>query len=111
MFAGKNDYAAADRGGAGSHKEINRTTLTLGDIEAGLRNPVVQDQLDLMRLRNTSPAFRGELEIVETETHLLDLTWRHQGHFATLRANLRDRSFVVTHADGSGDEQVLSYSR
>ena len=35
LFAGKNDYAAADRGGTGGHKEINRTTLTLSDIEEG----------------------------------------------------------------------------
>ena len=27
LFAGKNDYAAADAGGAAGHKEINRTTL------------------------------------------------------------------------------------
>jgi len=109
LFAGKNDNEAADRGGTGGHKEINRTTLTLGDIEEGLEKKIVQDQLDLMRLRNTSPAFDGELEIVETDTHLLDLTWRHQDHFATLRANLRDHSFVVTHSDGAGTEQELSY--
>jgi sucrose phosphorylase len=111
LFAGKNDYAAADRGGTGGHKEINRTTLTLSDIEEGLKKPVVLDQLDLMRLRNTSPAFLGELEIVETERHLLHLTWRHGGTSATLRANLRDHSFAVTHSDGAGDEQELSYPR
>jgi sucrose phosphorylase len=111
LFAGKNDYAAADRGGTGGHKEINRTTLTLIDIEEGLKKPVVQDQLALMRLRNTSPAFGGELEIVESETHLLDLTWRNQTAFATLQADLRDHSFVVTYSDGEGQAEVLKYSR
>jgi sucrose phosphorylase len=62
-----------------------------------------------MRLRNTSPAFLGELEIVETEGHLLHLTWRHGDTTATLRANLRDHSFAVTHSDGAGNEQELSY--
>jgi sucrose phosphorylase len=109
LFAGNNDYAAADRRGTGGHKEINRTTLTLSDIEEGLKKPVVLDQLDLMRLRNTSPAFLGELEIVETEGHLLHLTWRHGDTTATLRANLRDHSFAVTHSDGAGNEQELSY--
>jgi sucrose phosphorylase len=111
LFAGKNDYAAADHGGTGGHKEINRTTLTLGDIEEGLNKAVVQDQLDLMRLRNTSPAFHGELEIVETEPHLLDLTWRHEACSATLHANLRDHSFAVTHSDGAGNERELQYLR
>ncbi|MCP4304883.1 MAG: sucrose phosphorylase [bacterium] len=101
LFAGTNDYAAADHGGAGAHKEINRTTLTLAEIEAGLETAVVQDQLNLMRLRNTSPAFDGEIEIAETPVHLLDLTWRHEGHSATLRADLRDHSFEVTHTDGA----------
>ena len=36
LFAGKNDYAAADNAGTAGHKEINRTTLTIDDIEAGL---------------------------------------------------------------------------
>jgi sucrose phosphorylase len=111
LFAGTNDYAAADRGGTGGHKEINRTSMTLGDIEEGLKQPVVQDQLDLMRLRNTSPAFDGELEIVETEPHLLQLTWRHDVHSATLRADLRDHSFAVTHTDGAGNERELRYSQ
>jgi sucrose phosphorylase len=111
LFAGRNDYAAADRGGTGGHKEINRTTLTLGDIEEGLMKPVVQDQLDLMRLRNTSAAFDGELEIVETEPHLLELTWRHEAHFAALRANLHDHSFTVAHSDAEGNERELQYPR
>jgi len=59
VFAGKNDYAAADQGGTGGHKEINRTTLANSDIEQGLTRIVVRDQLELMRLRNTSPAFDG----------------------------------------------------
>jgi sucrose phosphorylase len=110
LFAGKNDYAAADEAGAGGHKEINRTTLTLDDIEAGLKKAVVRDQLDLLRLRNTSPAFQGGLQIAESERHLLDLTWRHDGYSARLRADLRDHSFAVTQLDPSGDEQRLSYS-
>ena len=109
LFAGKNDYAAADRGGTGGHKEINRTTLTMGDIEQGLKRAVVQDQLDLMRLRNISPAFDGEPEIVETEPHLLQLTWRHDGHSATLQANLRNHSFSVSHSDGAGNGQEWTY--
>lgn len=111
LFAGKNDYAAADRGGSAGHKEINRTNLTLSQIEDGLERAVVQDQLDLLRLRNTSPAFDGDLEIAETETQLLDLTWRNGAYSARLRADLRDHSFAVTHSDGAGTERVFSYSR
>ncbi len=109
LFAGKNDYAAADRGGTGGHKEINRTALTMGDVEKGFRKAVVRDQLQLMRLRNTSPAFNGELEIIETEPHILHLNWKHPTCTATLIADLRDHSFTVRHSDGI--EQVMTFAR
>jgi len=35
LFAGTNDYAAAKRGRTAGHKEINRTTLQIIDIESG----------------------------------------------------------------------------
>ena len=111
LFAGTNDYAAADHGGAGGHKEINRTTLTLHDVAEGLNEVVVRDQLDLMRLRNTLPAFRGALEIGETEPFRLRLTWRQDGHFAALDADLRDHSFTVTYSDDAGIERELRYRR
>jgi sucrose phosphorylase len=109
LFAGKNDYEAADKGATGGHKEINRTTLTISDIEQALKQAVVQDQLQLMRLRNTSPAFDGELDITNTDVHLLHLTWTNHECTATLEADLRDHSFRITHKDGSGIERLMWY--
>ncbi len=110
LFAGKNDYAAADKGGTGGHKEINRTMLKSVDIEQGLKQSVVLDQLRLMRLRNTSPAFDGELEVTATEEQKLQLTWTNGSFSATLNADLKDHSFSVSHKDGAGEEAVLSYA-
>ena len=110
LFAGKNDYEAADRGGSGGHKEINRTTLSNDDIEQRLKQAVVQDQLVMMKFRNTSPAFDGELTLGSTEEHCLALTWKHQNIEATLNANLRDFSFSITHRVNDKVEQVLSQS-
>ena len=109
LFAGKNDYAAADKGGAAGHKEINRTTLTNSDVEQGLKKTVVRDQLELIKLRNTSPAFNGELEISGTEEQRLHLTWKNQASIAILNANLCDFSFSITHTDDAGHENVISY--
>ena len=74
IFAGKNDYAAADNGGDGGHKEINRTTLSLEDIETGLSKEIVIKQLDLIRLRNTSVAFSGEITINDTSEDRIDIS-------------------------------------
>jgi sucrose phosphorylase len=111
LFAGRNDHAAADRGGTGGHKEINRTTLSLADIESGLATDVVQRQLRLLQLRNTHPAFDGTLEIAETGTDRLKLTWRNGAALATLDAQLRDHDFTVSHSDGSGHEGMMRFSR
>jgi sucrose phosphorylase len=62
-----------------------------------------------MRLRNTSSAFDGELEIGDAEEHLLQLTWRHGSCSASLKADLRSHAFTVTEIDGAGETQKLSF--
>ena len=110
LFAGKNNYEAADGGGVAGHKEINRTTLANAEIEEGLKRPIVLNQLELMRLRNTSPAFNGELEIGDTDEHHLHMTWKNGACSATLVANLQDHSFTITHTDDAGEEHLLAFS-
>lgn len=95
IFAGKNDYAAADNGGDGGHKEINRTTLSLEDIETGLSKEIVIKQLDLIRLRNTSVAFSGEITINDTSEDRIDILWSNKEHTAHLKANLNTYEFTV----------------
>lgn len=109
LFAGKNNYQAADKGGTGGHKEINRTNLNLSDVENGLTQSVVQDQLKMMRLRNTSPAFNGKLKIGETNEHELQLTWINRNVRAILHADLLNYGFRITHTDESGKEIVMLY--
>ncbi|MEA1889834.1 MAG: glycosidase [Pseudomonadota bacterium] len=109
LFAGTNDYAAAERGRTAGHKEINRTTLKLIDIDTGLERPIVLDQLELIRLRNTSPAFKGEMKVIETEPGLLHITWQHPEATATLKANLRNHSFTVSQNEGTGEEVLMSF--
>lgn len=109
LFAGVNDYAAAQRGRTAGHKEINRTTLRQIDIEMGLERPVVLDQLELIRLRNTSAAFDGDMEIIDSEPHLLHIAWRHPQASARLLANLADHSFTVYQDKGTGEEVLMSF--
>lgn len=109
LFAGRNDYAAADMGSAGGHKEINRTTLAPSDIEHGLSRIVVRDQLELIRLRNKSPAFEGTLEIHDSDEHRLHMTWTHHGCVATLNADLRNFGFSVKHKGMACAEYETSY--
>ena len=106
LFAGTNDYAAAKRGRTAGHKEINRTTLEIIDIELGLKRPIVRDQLDLIRLRNVSPAFDGEMKILKSKRHRLHITWQHPEATATLKADLRKHSFTVYQGNGKDEDEV-----
>ncbi|MES0326680.1 MAG: glycosidase [Gammaproteobacteria bacterium] len=109
LFAGTNDYAAAERGRTAGHKEINRTTLKIIDIEYGLQRPVVLDQLEMIRLRNTSPAFNGEMKVIETEPHLLHINWQHPDASVTLKADLSNHNFTIYQEDGTGEQVLMSF--
>ena len=101
IFAGKNNYEAADNGGSAGHKEINRTTLTMHDIEQGLKMRVVKNQLDIFRLRNTSNAFSGQIEINDTVDSIIDIKWVNGSTIAHLKANLQTYGFTIDHSENS----------
>ena len=96
LFGGRNDHAAVARAGEGGHKEINRTNLTAADIEAGLRKPIVQKQVELLRLRNACPAFDWNAKVTaEAEGETLTIRWEHEEHEAMLKANLETFDFTI----------------
>ncbi|QNM85356.1 glycosidase [Polaribacter pectinis] len=99
LFAGKNNYEAADKGGSGGHKEINRTTLSNEDIEEGLKTEIVKNQLKIMRLRNTSKAFLGTMEIKNSKENELHIKWKNNNEFAELKANLVTSSFTINFSE------------
>ncbi|MGO4904609.1 alpha-amylase family glycosyl hydrolase [Flavobacterium sp. W20_MBD1_R3] len=99
IFAGKNNYEAADNGGSAGHKEINRTALSMNDIEEGLKTEIVKKQLEIIRLRNTSAAFSGEVEIDDFAEDILDIKWTNGTTVAHLVANLITKGFTIKHTD------------
>ena len=108
VFAGKNDYVAVDKGGSAGHKEINRTTLTIHDVELGLKRKIVRSQLELLRLRNTSKAFSGNIRINETSDKLIDIKWINQNEFAHLTANLKNHMFTIDYTE-EGNIKTMTF--
>ena len=108
IFAGKNNYEAADNGGSAGHKEINRTTLTMNDIEQGLKTEVVKKQLEIMHLRNTSNAFSGHVEINDTVDAIIDVKWVNGDTVAHLKANLQTYGFTIEHTE-NGITNTMSF--
>ena len=74
LLAGANDRLAVEQTGEG--RAINRHDYTLAEIDEALDRPVVQRQLDLIRLRNSHPAFDGTLDVDLVGNSRLRLTWR-----------------------------------
>ncbi len=74
LLAGENDHEAVERAGEG--RAINRHDFRLEEIHAALERPVVRRLLDLIRLRNTHPAFDGELDVDAHDPPVLRLVWR-----------------------------------
>lgn len=97
LFCGKNDHEAVRRAGPGGHKEINRTNIPPEAIDGLLQNPCVLEQLDLLRLRSTHPAFGFDSELeIGGEGSTLELTWRKGGERVSLHADLARATYSIT---------------
>lgn len=105
LYAGKNNYKAVEMAGSGGHKEINRTNLTMEEAQDGLRQDIVKKQLDLLKFRNTYPAFGfdGKLEVVDAEPHILKLRWENNSCSAVLIADLKEYSYEIITSDKDGE--------
>jgi len=105
LFAGKNDYDAVNRAGAGGHKEINRTNLSKERIEEALGMDVVQQQLELLRFRNAFSAFGfdAKLQITQESESTLAFVWEQDGSTARLRADFARATFSVEGIDSQGN--------
>ena len=76
-------------------RSINRPNYTAGEIGLITQRPLVQRILAMLRLRNTHPAFDGELEISETPDERLLLTRRSGAEAVCLDADLRTHRFEL----------------
>ncbi|MCR5656532.1 MAG: glycosidase [Butyrivibrio sp.] len=96
LFAGENDYAAVERAGAGGHKEINRTNLTKEDLEEMMKKPVVEKQLELLRIRNTNPAFGFDSTLnMDKQGSVMTFTWENGGNKISLKADFATYDYEI----------------
>lgn len=105
LFAGTNDYEAADTIG---HKDINRTNLSIAEVDEKLEQPVVQKQLKLLRFRNSFPAFSPDSDFsVKEEAGILTFQWEKGGYSAMLTADPGRSSFVIRYKEPDGEWKNL----
>ena len=93
LLAGANDRAALEQTGDG--RAINRHDFTFAEIDDALDRPVVQQLLELVRLRNTHPAFDGALEVELVGDSGLRLSWRLASSSCSLDVDVSNGGVTV----------------
>lgn len=104
LLAGKNDYEAMERAGAGGHKEINRSNLSLLQVDEKLKLDIVKEQLRLLHFRKTCKAFAFDADFnLSGDGDTLTFTWEKDGYKASLFADFKDYSFTIEAFDNLGN--------
>jgi sucrose phosphorylase len=94
LLGGTNDMELLARTGVG--RDINRHHYMASEIETALKRPLVQKQIELMRLRNAHPAFAGEFQVDAPAESQIQMQWRRQEHWVKLHADLSVPSASIT---------------
>ena len=100
LLAGENDVELLQKTGVG--RDINRHYFTSEEIDSALQKTVVQSLLELIRLRNESPAFDGSFAVAETDQSSLSLHWAANGAAIALEVDLAARAGRIVE-DRNGD--------
>jgi sucrose phosphorylase len=97
LLAGSNDVELLTRTRVG--RDINRHYHTKAEVVQQLARPVVAAQLELIRLRNTHPAFAGRFELAPSDDDVLQLRWSSGHEFAELLIRFHDRSYELRYSE------------
>jgi sucrose phosphorylase len=92
LLAGANDHASVAASGDG--RSINRHDYTRADIDVALAQPVVGRLLELVRLRNTHPAFDGTLN-VSSDDRSIRMAWTNGTSAVTLDVDVALGTAIV----------------
>jgi sucrose phosphorylase len=103
LLGGRNDMELLARSGVG--RDINRHYYQAAEIQSALAHPMVQKQIQLIRLRNTHPAFSGEVRIDIPTEHAIEITWTLGKQWIRLLVDLSVPSASITGTNSAGELQ------
>jgi sucrose phosphorylase len=85
LLGGQNDMELLSRSGVG--RDINRHYYTPAEVSAALDSPMVNRLLELIRIRNSHPAFNGKFIAESPSGGLLIMGWTLDDHWIRLRVD------------------------
>jgi sucrose phosphorylase len=83
---------------SGVGRDINRHFYTNAEIEGALARPVVQSLMELIRFRNTNPAFDGDFVLLPCSDTEIVMEWKAGRDFARLEVDLREMAAVIEYS-------------
>jgi sucrose phosphorylase len=104
LLGGRNDMDLLARSGVG--RDINRHYYKSAEIKKALKSSLVQKQIELIRIRNTHPAFSGDIKVNIPSEHKIEITWTLEEQWIKL---LVDLSVPVASITGTSQEGKLQF--
>jgi sucrose phosphorylase len=98
LLAGSNDLELLRRTGVG--RDINRHYYTEAELKDQMQRPVVRSLFELIRFRNTHPAFAGEFHLLPSKDDCLQMEWRRDDEWAHLSVDLKTMSARIADSRG-----------
>lgn len=90
----------------GVGRDINRHYYGNDEIGTALETPLFHRLSNLIRFRNTHPAFGGALKATIADAGALVLSWQHGDAFAELKISFADRKASIA-ASGQSEMQIV----
>ena len=79
----------------GEGREINRHNYSLEEIDREVKQGVVVKLIELIKFRNTHPAFNGKFMVGNCDDQTIDLSWKSEDLFARLVVKLQPLSASI----------------
>ena len=71
---------------------------------------MVRKQIELIRLRNTHPAFSGEFQVDAPSENRIEIQWKLQEHMIKLQVDLSVPSATITGTSPIGEVHYMTIS-
>jgi sucrose phosphorylase len=94
LLAGVNDIELLEKTKEG--RNINRHYYTQEEIDVEVERPVVQKLFNILKFRNSNPAFDGDIQIKQLDENNVVITWENMQNGARLEANLLTKAFTIS---------------
>jgi sucrose phosphorylase len=108
MLAGSNDIDLVEKTMNG--RDINRHGYSLEEIEGEIKRPVVVRLIQMMKFRNSDPAFSGKCEMVQSSPEgILEIIRTGSNSIVRLLADLKTKEFRIFQKDDSQEWQELFF--